>query len=441
MKKIGIYIALVIVILLAAGGGWLYFEGYLDREKPVIKLHQDITAIGKSKDIQVSFSDTNSGLSKLKIEIIQDRQTHLLFDESLPSRGIKHKSIQIKVDTIALHLKNGPAIIQLSARDASLFQNDAIWAQQIKIDTVPPNIELLNTVNYINQGGTGFIAYRTSKPSALTGVYVDDYFSQGHTIMMNNRAVCVTYFALPTHAENGKTKIVIFARDDAGNESRISLPCQIKTKKFRSDKLNLGDAFLQQKMPEFQATVPELQNKSLQDVFAYVNTIMREDNGKTIQSFCNKSVNRKLWDGPFHRMQNGKPMALFGDQRTYLVDNKPFGNSTHLGIDLASTSQAPIEAANAGIVVFAGPLGIYGNAVIIDHGLGLFSLYAHMSTLETTVGKNVIKAEKIGLSGLTGLAGGDHLHFSMLVNGRFVNPVEWWDPHWIQDNIDKKLAM
>ncbi len=441
MKKIGIYVALVVAVLLVAAGGWLYYTDYLDREKPLIKLNQDIVAIGKSKDIGITFSDAHSGLSHLKVEIVQDNKAHLLAQEALPSRGIKQKVIQIKVDTTALHLKNGPAIIQMTAIDCSLFKNEAIWAQQIKIDTVPPNIEVLNTVNYINQGGTGFITYRTSKPTTLTGVYVDERFAQGHTILINNRPVSVTYFALPMDASGNKTKITIFARDDAGNEARISLPCQIKPKKFRADKLNLGESFLQQKMPEFQAMVPQLQNKPLRDVFTYINTQMREDNSKTIQGICVKSVNKKLWEGTFLRMHNAKPMALFGDQRTYLVDNKTFGNSIHLGVDLASTAQAPIEAANNGVVVFAGPLGIYGNTVIIDHGLGLFSLYGHLSSLETAVGKSVKKAEKIGLSGLTGLAGGDHLHFSILVNGQFVNPVEWWDPHWIQDNVDKKMAM
>ena len=130
------------------------------------------------------------------------------------------------------------------------------------------------------------------------------------------------------------------------------------------------------------------------EVFGYVNTTMREDNTKTIQGICRKSINKKLWEGTFLRMRNAKPMALFGDQRTYLVDGKPFGNSIHLGIDLASTAQAPIEASNNGIVVFAGPLGIYGNAVIIDHGLGLFSLYGHLSSIETTVGKTVQKGKR-----------------------------------------------
>jgi len=106
-------------------------------------------------------------------------------------------------------------------------------------------------------------------------------------------------------------------------------------------------------------------------------------------------------------------------------------------VDLASTAMAPIEAANKGVVVFTGALGIYGNTVIIDHGLGIFSLYGHLSSISTAVGKTVAKGEKIGLSGMSGLAGGDHLHFSMIVGGQFVNPQEWWDPHWMKDNLNK----
>jgi len=441
MKRLGTYVTMAVIILIAGAVGWLYFSDYLDRGKPVIKLNQDITAIGKKKDIGIVFSDAASGLSRLQMEIIQDNKPHILVQESFSSRGNKQKIVNLTIDTEKLKLKNGPAIINISAIDCSLFKNETILATQVKIDTVPPQISILNPVNYINQGGTGFTAYRISKPTVLTGVYVDERFSAGHTILINGRPTSVTYFALPLDASNAKTKILVFARDEAGNETKVSLPCNIKPKKFRADKVNLSNTFLQQIMPEFQAMVPQLQGKTPSEIFAYVNTLMREDNNKTIQNVCTKSINKKLWDGTFLRMRNGKPMALFGDQRTYLVNGKSFGNSIHLGVDLASTAHAPVEAANNGIVVFAGPLGIYGNAVIIDHGLGLFSLYGHCSSIETTVGKTVKKEEKLGLSGLTGLAGGDHLHFSILINGQFVNPQEWWDPHWIEDNVMKKMVI
>ena len=441
MKRIGIYVTFAMIVLLAGAAGWLYFADYLDRGKPVIKLNQDITAIGRQKEIGMTLTDASSGLASLKVEITQDNQSHILFQETFPSRTFKEKAIQLIINTDELKLKNGPASLNITAVDCSLFKNETILATQVKIDTVPPQIAVLNPINYINQGGTGFITYRSSKPSALTGVYVDNRFSQGYTILVNNKPTSVAYFALPMDASNAKTRITIFARDEAGNENRISMPYNIKPKKFRSDKVNLGDAFLQQKMPEFQALTSLLQGKTQAEVFGYVNTTLRDENTKTIQNICSKSINKKLWEGAFLRMSNAKPTAMFGDQRTYLINGTSYGNAVHQGVDLASTAHAPIEAANHGIIVFAGPLGIYGNAVIIDHGLGISSLYGHLSSIEVTVGKNVKKQEKIGVSGLTGLAGGDHLHFSILAGGQFVNPQEWWDPHWIEDNVMKKMAM
>jgi murein DD-endopeptidase MepM/ murein hydrolase activator NlpD len=168
---------------------------------------------------------------------------------------------------------------------------------------------------------------------------------------------------------------------------------------------------------------------------------MRQDNFKTIQSLVLKSEARQLWEDTFLRMKNASPMAMYGDRRTYVYGGKIVGESLHEGVDLASVQHAPIEAANHGIVAFAGPLGIYGSTAILDHGFGLFTLYAHLSTMDVKAGQAVKKGDVIGRSGMTGLAGGDHLHFSIIVGGRFVNPIEWWDPHWIADNVTRKMAM
>ena len=122
-----------------------------------------------------------------------------------------------------------------------------------------------------------------------------------------------------------------------------------------------------------------------------------------------------------------------------MYDGREVDEQVHLGFDLASTANATIEAANRGRVLFADVLGIYGNCVIVDHGMGLQSLYAHLSSFDVAVGQMVEKDQSLGRSGRTGLAGGDHLHFTMLVHGQPVNPVEWLDPHWIEDRIRRKL--
>jgi len=84
-------------------------------------------------------------------------------------------------------------------------------------------------------------------------------------------------------------------------------------------------------------------------------------------------------------------------------------------------------------------VGIYGNCVVVDHGLGVQSLYAHLSSVDVKDGDRVSRDTVLGRSGMTGLAGGDHLHFTMLVHGVQVTPVDWWSRQWVEDRILRKL--
>ncbi|HQP47028.1 MAG TPA: M23 family metallopeptidase [Flexilinea sp.] len=428
---------IIIAVLVIAALAWFFFGNSIEIVKPLIKLDQDVKAIGRQKTIGFNFSDSSSGLSRITIEIIQDNKGQILTDKIISPKGKSQETLSLTINSGELRLHDGPATLKVTAADNSLFRNQAVIIKEIKIDTVPPLINLVKNINYINQGGTGFVAYQPSKALSSTGVYINDYLSPAHATLIDNKPSYFTYFALPMNADKTSTKIMIFARDEAGNENTMGVPCVIKEKKFRSDKMNLSENFLQQKMPEFQTMVPALQGKTPLEVFIYVNSQMRKDNFLSIQNICKKSSPKELWEGTFLRMKDAAPMALFGDKRSYIYNGKPVAESTHEGVDLASNARSPIEAANRGIVAFTGAMGIYGNTVIIDHGLGLFTLYGHLSSIDTTVGKNVAKGEKIGLSGMSGLAGGDHLHFSMIVGGKFVDPKEWWDPHWIKDNITK----
>ena len=203
--------------------------------------------------------------------------------------------------------------------------------------------------------------------------------------------------------------------------------------------MQLSDKFLNQKMPDFQPLPPELRGKSPLEIFGYVNGQLRLANETTLRELCRQSDPRQLWEGTFLRMKDASPMAQFGDRRTYIYGKRVIGESVHLGVDLASLVNAPVEASNNGIVKYAGNLGIYGNAILVDHGQGIFSIYGHLSVINVQAGQRLKKGDVMGKTGATGLAAGDHLHFGLLVGGQFVNPVEWWDPHWIKDNITDKL--
>ncbi len=170
-----------------------------------------------------------------------------------------------------------------------------------------------------------------------------------------------------------------------------------------------------------------------------VNRDLRKVNGDALMSIGRQTAPRLLWQDPFVRMP-GSTMAGFGDHRTYLYNGEEVDKQTHLGVDIASTEHAEVPAANAGNVVFAGDLGIYGLTVIIDHGLGLQSLHAHLSAIHVKPNDTVERGQTVGLTGTTGLAGGDHLHLSILISGIPVTPVEWWDDQWIRHNVTDRMA-
>jgi murein DD-endopeptidase MepM/ murein hydrolase activator NlpD len=155
-----------------------------------------------------------------------------------------------------------------------------------------------------------------------------------------------------------------------------------------------------------------------------------------------KTTPEKLWEGEtWLRQKNAVTMANFTDRRVYYYQGEKVDEQAHLGVDLASQANAPVQAANNGRVIFAERNGIYGLTVVLDHGQGLSSLYGHLSTISVESGQEVKKGDIIGYTGRTGLAGGDHLHFGIMVSGIPVNPREWLYGHWIEDNITKKLDL
>ena len=171
-----------------------------------------------------------------------------------------------------------------------------------------------------------------------------------------------------------------------------------------------------------------------------INRELRAKTEERLREICRESAPKPLWDGAFLRLPNSAPLSGFADRRSYVHDGQVIDNQTHLGFDLASLRGSPVPSSAAGRVVFTGPLGIYGDTVIVDHGLGVFTLYGHLSAVDASVGSDVARGTPIGKTGETGLAGGDHLHFSVMIHGVHVDPVEWWDAHWIQDHVLRRLA-
>ena len=173
--------------------------------------------------------------------------------------------------------------------------------------------------------------------------------------------------------------------------------------------------------------------------FLTINGDLRRKNSAYIASLASKTSPEMEFHDAFMQLGNTQVEAKFADTRNYIYKGKDVDTQVHLGFDLASVANTPILASQRGTVLHASDLGIFGNCVIIDHGLGVQSLYGHLSSIAVKVGDKVDKGQLIGRSGMTGLAGGDHLHFTMLVGGQPVTPVDWWSAKWMQDRVLRKI--
>jgi len=437
----------LILFLILAGFGGVCFILFFEGEKPQLILDSPQNYLGENSIISIKSADGKSGLRQIRVRISQGDLFKELYNEEFPRNdftgmiGLPEKLVKIPFSAAESGFKDGPAQLMLEAHDYSfrgfLKGNRVSIIQDLSIDTTPPKISILHSERYINPGGSGIVIYRSTDSEITTGAQINELFHPGFLVGDGRDDTYICYFALPYFA-NKLDSSFVGATDPAGNKTQLPFSVVFKKKKFRQDRINVSDGFLNKKIPEFTQHYPQMSG-GMVDKYLFINNEVRQENNQKISDLCNSPHSERLWEDKFHRMA-GSTRAGFADHRTYYYQSKPIDKQVHLGIDLASTRKADVRAAAKGIVIFTGYLGIYGNMVMIDHGQGVFSLYSHLSQINVSPDDNVDKMSVIGLTGTTGMAGGDHLHFSVLVNGVFVTPKEWWDQHWIDVTIEDSLT-
>ncbi len=441
--------------------GWIMIGGFillvpiiwfmmsrLEGGLPSIETTPSVESIGESQKVGFTVIDEKNGIRKIQIVLTKDGKEKMLLEKTHPSPGffrksaVRRETLDLVIEPKKLGLPDGRATLEMTVWDYSWRSwwhgNRQRVEKPVLIDMHPPKIEVLTRMHNINQGGCGVVVYRLSETCPDNGVVVGENFFPGHVGYFDDDSIHMAFFAL-SHVQGPGTKLFVQAADRAGNRARAGFPHYIRKKVFRKDQLPISDSFLDTKMPEFNLTIPNNPTPSNLDKYLYVNRDLRKVNDHEVFRFTANTENTLYWEGVFLRFPNSAPRAAFADHREYYYQDKKIDEQTHMGIDLASLEQSPVPAANKGKVVFTDDLGIYGNTVLIDHGFGLFSMYSHLSYIEVEVGQVVSKGEAIGKSGMTGLAAGDHLHFAMILHDTFVNPIEWWDPGWIKNNVTTKI--
>jgi murein DD-endopeptidase MepM/ murein hydrolase activator NlpD len=439
---------LVVALVVAAGGGaalWLRAEGGV----PEIRGPQELFVGRSPKPLVLELADVGSGLRHVRVSVAHAGGEAVIDERGFPGDllwggGPAAERLELPVDPKALALGEGAATLRVAARDWSwrdlLRGNAGALEIPLVVDLAPARLAIqTGGLTYVRRGGAALVIYTVGEPAVRDGVEVAErFFFPGIDWPAACAGCRLSLFAVPIDAPEDPP-IRVIAEDRAGNRSSASWATRLQPHAFPQVPIQLTRGFLETKIGELAQQL-EIDATDRVATFQDINSRIRARDEARIRELATGPAGPPLWRGAFQQLADSKVTSLFPERRRYLLDGKLVSEATHYGFDLASLAGAPITASNAGRVLFTGNLGIYGETVLVDHGLGIVSLYAHLASIEVSPGEEVAQGQRLGLSGQTGLAGGDHLHFAILVGGVYVDPREWWDPKWVREHVEAHLG-
>jgi murein DD-endopeptidase MepM/ murein hydrolase activator NlpD len=404
---------------------------------PVIDLSNQITSLGQATPVSVHVSNPR-GVSKVSATVEQNGAQFPVWQMTTPTKAKDNIWSFTAGAKTTPQLRDGKAKLIVEATSADLLHKTGRVERDVTVVTQPPSISVDSEQHYLYLGMADLATFNVTGSWTAAGVRVGDQSFRAWP-MTGGRPGLFSLFAFAWNMPQG-TIPVVFASNGAGNDVTSPLTVQFPKKeqpKYTVHDLQVSDAFMQKVVGELDPNG----SGDLVSRFVKINNEMRKSNNKTLSDLRLKTADHFLFSQPFARQPHSQAEATFADLRNYIYQGKKIDQQVHLGYDLAVTQHVGVEASNDGRVVFAAPLGIYGNCIVVDHGYGLQTIYGHLSHIDVHEGDMVKRGQVMGQSGMTGMAGGDHIHFAMQLDGVQIDPKEWWDPHWIQDHIARRVDL
>lgn len=410
---------------------------------PAVSLPASLTALGQATPVSVHVDDRH-GVRKVSVLIEQNGNEYKAAETTRPARRFRWQRNLAASDwnfTIGAkstpQLRDGQARLIVEATSNDFRARTARVERDVVVVTRPPVLSVDSDQHYLYLGMADLVSFNVSGYSTDAGVRVGNQKFRAWP-MPGGKPGSFSLFAFAWNMPAGTVPLVYAA--NPGTEVTGSMVYQFPKReqpKYRVRDLPLDDAFVQKVVNELDPNG----SGDMIDRFIKINSEMRRANNQTLADLRLKTEPRFLWSQPFLQQANSKVEANFADVRNYIYKGKKVDQQVHLGYDLSITQHVGVQASNDGRVVYAAPLGIYGNCIVLDHGYGLQSIYGHLSEIDVHEGDMVKRGQIMGKSGMTGMAGGDHIHFSMQLEGVQIDPKEWWDAHWIKDHIARRVDL
>ncbi|GFP28048.1 M23 family metallopeptidase [Candidatus Hakubella thermalkaliphila] len=331
----------------------------------------------------------------------------LVFDTSNPIK-VNIQLNKKKVDAVypliinTTRFPDGVCVLEVEATDSSIRKNRAVNTVEFTIDNTPPLVEIVLEKEILEPGGIlqGWINLKekASIEAKIDGENLILLETEPANIQ-NSESYLLSFFfiyGIPLNEESLLKEMSIEAVDEVGNKTTKLITYKLRDRKFPTEYLSIAE----EKTP-------------LLDI-----KLLREER-KIVEEALNKTSKGIYWEGDFIPPVNSVVTSPFGSKRIY---NQGLLIDRHKGLDYRAKKGTGIQATNSGFVVLSEFLKARGGTVIIDHGMGVMSLYYHLEEIMVKVGDRVKKGQFIGKAGDTGITTAPHLHFEMRIRVVAVDP-------------------
>jgi murein DD-endopeptidase MepM/ murein hydrolase activator NlpD len=426
---------------------------FLEQIPPKIELINPPKGLGnESVTLSVQVDDEQSGLDQLLIRIVQDNKAQELLRKNFQLPAPKTETIAAEIDPKKLGLKEGNVEIQALAFDKALWSNGTKATRLLEVNFSKPHISLITPQQNGVHGGSELVFYKiTGRQPETHGVISEGKLYQGFSAQgwsdafQGSASIFVTLYPIPQTFSPQSSQMKIQARDNLGNTVSTEFPYRIRKRSwstYRSRITNAEAADITGKLEGYakRNLISIESNQPLDKRFRHVATRLSQHDDTSLSSILATSSSSKLWSSHFIAPVRVTPSNTAGDLRIITLNNQEVLRARESGARFTTSSPTAVLAANSGKVIFRGQLGLLGNTVVVDHGLGLASIYSHLSTISVDEGRSINRGEEIGTTGRTGFSTADEVYFQIRLHGAPVSPNEWWDKHWVADHIENKVA-
>ncbi|MFN8523135.1 MAG: M23 family metallopeptidase [Chloroflexota bacterium] len=336
-------------------------------------------------------ADTVRGAINVPIEVDPADRSDVV-DVTIDGRPAQAVARNVAIDTATL--ADGEHRLSLTVRDQSWRRNQVVAATNIRSDNTPPRIAIETRPERFTSGHALFLRIRSDEPATVQARLGDAPLE-----LQPGDGFGWAVLAFPPDATPRSVSLTIGAADRVGNRSEQRSELALTAGAFGADHVEAPPALLPLLGPEVRAA----EDQKLAPTYAKISQ-------------------PRLWDGRFVQPTQGEIITDFGMQRSY--NGGPVAGH-HAGVDIAAPAGRPVLAANRGRVALIEKVQLRGNVLVIDHGMGIYTTYAHLQSIDVQPGQTVEKGQPVAKVGSTGLSTGPHLHWELWVNGANVDPLDW----------------